>query len=66
MLMSEYLEHARIHIDDDHAVLLFSFENKEYGLAVAVELIEALLTDDAGGMVVMEPTNDYKERNDYE
>jgi LDH2 family malate/lactate/ureidoglycolate dehydrogenase len=66
MVQSEYLDHARIHIDDDHAVLLCTFENKEYGLAVAVEFIEALLTDEAGGMVVMEPTNDYKERNDYE
>lgn len=66
MLMSEYLEHARIHIDDDHAVLLFSLNNKEYGLAVDALFIEALLTDEAGGMMVVEPTNEFKERNGYE
>lgn len=66
MLQSEYLEHARIHIDDERAVVLFSFENKEYGLAVDVEFLDLLQTDTAGGMMVVEPTDTYQERNDYE
>lgn len=66
MVQSEYLERARIHIDDTHAVVLFSFENKEYGLAVDVEFLDLLRTTTAGGMMVVEPTDTYQERNDYE
>lgn len=66
MMQSEYLDDARIHIDDDHAVLLFSFENKEHGLVVDVDLLDCLLADQ-GRVRAFEPTDDWVDRgSDYE